>query len=66
MFMSPGSHSSFLTELFHVFWEVHVTTAVCKGLVLQELCKADSANSYMGSPGDVIGITRRAGPKQLM
>lgn len=64
--MSPGIHSSFLTELVHVFWEEHVTTVVFKGLVLQERCTADSANPYMCSPGDVIVITTRAGPKQLM
>lgn len=49
--MSSGIHPSFLTELFHVVWEQHLTTAVFKGLVLQELRKADSAKSYMASPG---------------
>lgn len=51
MFMSTGIHPLFLTKLFHVGWEWYLTKAVFKGLVLQELHKVDSANSYMGSPG---------------
>lgn len=49
--MSAGVYPSFLTELFHVVCEQLLTTVVFKRLVLQELHKAGSANSYMGSPG---------------
>lgn len=66
MFMSTGIHPLFLAKLFRVGWEWYLTKAVFKGLVLQELHKVDSANSYMGSPGLVRWwLAGRADPKQL-